>query len=1017
MSFTLQDAKSYEERSDFLSAAKAYQWILDVYPVVLFQSVRNLWWLSIQQIRSDNQGAREGISNLFANPNVTADAMNAIGEMYHTPGTGVITNFDSALKWHQKASTKGNARADWNLGVFYEKGYAVTKSIVTAVKYYQQSLEKGYAEAQTDLKRLFKGDIAANDLTWIGYMYDEGKGVAQNYTDARQWYEKAKEKGSGYAYKRMGIFYEKGLGGVTKNLVTAAKNYRQAIEMGHAGAQADLDQLFASEEISANDLNSVGVIYHNGDGVKKDFAKAKLWYEKAKERGSGAAYRNLGFLHENGLGGFSPNFVIAAKYYQQAREKGHTEARTDLDRLLAKDEIKADDLNQIGVMYHNGDGVIRAFTKAKLWHEKAKEKGSAVAYRNIGFLYENGFSVEKNFVTAAKYYQQAIEKGHPEAQADLERLFNNADISANDLEKVAYMYHNGDGVAQNYGKARQWHEKARDKGSAVAYRNLGILYEYGRGIERNFVIAAKHYQQAIEKGYLAAQEDLDRLFNDVDLTASNLFHIAIMYSGGDNVTQSYVKARKWYEKAITRDDKFPYPYACLGNLYQHGLGDVEKNFVIAAKHYQQAIERGYATSQTDLDQLFANGEIKADDLNQIGAMYHKGEGVQQDFNKARKWYEGPVGRNIPNAKAQLKKLEKDRVVGLVRDEKGILPIDTKDDKNNTALHRAAKDGRLKSCARLLFLGASKDVYNLANKKPFADLVQPNLDKIGRLQTQLAALVTQLEEKAPSILVGKVITDQARLNKAPTEQALDALYEIEQIKPLMDLAKLAGLGLHDLSKRPKFSQADYDSDNDDEEKVSANSEEYLKIRLDARNDTVQGICHHGQDGQAGKDWLGVYTHKNTVFVGGGIRTKLEVRGTLIHELTHFIAYEVFKNNSKPYGENDDVNKRKFETIANNLNNRRNQLHPILQGAFSQSYQSSNQVDGELIVRAAQMIVQCDNGLVLLRAQAPELLDYYENVFLAAVKEHTNKLEARALSDWPKDLFTQSRQNQYSLSLRI
>ena len=43
-------------------------------------------------------------------------------------------------------------------------------------------------------------------------MYEDGRGVAQDYTQARQWYEKAAAAGNAQAMYNLGWLYEHGQG-------------------------------------------------------------------------------------------------------------------------------------------------------------------------------------------------------------------------------------------------------------------------------------------------------------------------------------------------------------------------------------------------------------------------------------------------------------------------------------------------------------------------------------------------------------------------------------------------------------------------------------------------------------------------------------------------------------------------------------------------------------------------------------------------------------------------------------
>jgi hypothetical protein len=44
------------------------------------------------------------------------------------------------------------------------------------------------------------------------------------------------------------------------------------------------------------------VLYENGWGVKRDYARARTWYEKAVAQGNAVAQTNLGMMYESGNG-------------------------------------------------------------------------------------------------------------------------------------------------------------------------------------------------------------------------------------------------------------------------------------------------------------------------------------------------------------------------------------------------------------------------------------------------------------------------------------------------------------------------------------------------------------------------------------------------------------------------------------------------------------------------------------------------------------------------------------------
>lgn len=78
--------------------------------------------------------------------------------------------------------------------------------------------------------------------------------------------------------------------------------------------------------------STVGVMYHNGLGVKADLAVAVDWYTKAANNGDPLAQRILGDLYVQGVGG-APDYVAAAEWYEAAASGGDAEARRKLNAL------------------------------------------------------------------------------------------------------------------------------------------------------------------------------------------------------------------------------------------------------------------------------------------------------------------------------------------------------------------------------------------------------------------------------------------------------------------------------------------------------------------------------------------------------------------------------------------------------------------------------------------------------------------------------------------------------------
>ncbi|HJS65738.1 MAG TPA: tetratricopeptide repeat protein [Nitrospiraceae bacterium] len=105
---------------------------------------------------------------------------------------------------------------------------------------------------------------------------------------------------------------------------TALREWQPLAEQGDARAQF-----------------SYGLLYENGDGVPRDYAKARQWYEKAAAQGDAKAQLYLGLQSSFGQG-VPMDAVEAYMWYSLAAENGNMHApgyRTDLARQMTPAQI------------------------------------------------------------------------------------------------------------------------------------------------------------------------------------------------------------------------------------------------------------------------------------------------------------------------------------------------------------------------------------------------------------------------------------------------------------------------------------------------------------------------------------------------------------------------------------------------------------------------------------------------------------------------------------------------------
>jgi TPR repeat protein len=66
--------------------------------------------------------------------------------------------------------------------------------------------------------------------------------------------------------------------------------------------------------------------------------------------------------------------------------------------------------------------------------------------------------------------------------------------SVNSMTNLGWLYEHGQGVTQDYVKARELYEKSIDMGDSIAMFNLGLLYLNGQGVAREL------YEKAADRG-------------------------------------------------------------------------------------------------------------------------------------------------------------------------------------------------------------------------------------------------------------------------------------------------------------------------------------------------------------------------------------------------------------------------------------------------------------------------------------------------------------------------------------
>ena len=97
-------------------------------------------------------------------------------------------DYSAAYKEWLPLAELGDAEAQFNLGVMYDQGAGVDRSLEKAADWYRKAAEKGFIDAQTN----------------IGIMYYDGQGVPRDHSEAAKWFQLAARQGDTESLEYLG---------------------------------------------------------------------------------------------------------------------------------------------------------------------------------------------------------------------------------------------------------------------------------------------------------------------------------------------------------------------------------------------------------------------------------------------------------------------------------------------------------------------------------------------------------------------------------------------------------------------------------------------------------------------------------------------------------------------------------------------------------------------------------------------------------------------------------------------
>jgi serine/threonine protein kinase/TPR repeat protein len=286
MKAKLQEGEAFETAKDWPHAIESYLEFTRAFPTVDTGRIRLETLLSslrptIDTMTPDQFAAlRPAISDAAGQ-----EIISAMGILAHQLRKGAPAD---AFAWYCAAAVRGNAPAMTQAGLMVSNGDGVAQDYTQAANWFQWAANSGDPAGKTCLAEC--------------YLY--GTGIKKDEHTAIDLLQQAVAGGDVRAMNLLGTCYHQGIGG-TKNYEEAFKLFTRAHDLGFEDAAGNL-----------------GVLYMNGDGVLRNPRKAVNLFDEGAQNGSPYCMFLLAKCLESGTG-INANRFQAEAWYRKAAAAGN----------------------------------------------------------------------------------------------------------------------------------------------------------------------------------------------------------------------------------------------------------------------------------------------------------------------------------------------------------------------------------------------------------------------------------------------------------------------------------------------------------------------------------------------------------------------------------------------------------------------------------------------------------------------------------------------------------------------
>lgn len=539
--------------------------------------------------------------------NSTAQYM--LGVLHATGIGGVQRDQGKAMMYHTFAAEQGEIRSEMTLAFRHHAGIATSRDCNKAVDYYKRVADKAMEYWRSGPPG--GASFVRNAYRWVevdGGIYGEGASVSSSGPNAPrdglsfahvdnvlEYLDVKEHQGDYNAVLNLGKYYYEAPRGYRRNYRKAQRQFMK-VAKAYWGKDGKVNPKAPKgiERLAGKAAAYIGRMFLRGEGMEQNFEKAQTWLKRGVSNGDSFAQYHMGLMYRDGLG-VPKDGVRAGTYLKAAAEQSLPLAQSALGVLF----VDQGDIETAGRYFElaAGAGVMEAY----YYLAEMTNQGVGPAERNCGLatvyykvVAERAELLHSAFLEANSAYERgdferafiptvmAAEQGYEYAQANAAFLLDKK-TSVLSFSLPGIPFFSSD-------------KPAASRSKLLNNAELALAYFTRSAKQANVDSLVKMGDYYLASGSMNGGGGSAGISQASSASASPPLITTESTTGDTNIPSKGGKQQSDLEKAATcyttaaESHHSAQAFWNLGWMHEHGIGSVTKDYHMAKRYYDLALE-------------------------------------------------------------------------------------------------------------------------------------------------------------------------------------------------------------------------------------------------------------------------------------------------------------------------------------------------------------------------------------------------------------------------------------------